>query len=192
MKLYLAAMLYFLAGVSRPVAQPAAVTAVPTPTDAATACEAWRWRGRDISPPDKILRIVRLDDGVLTAVDNGEWGGGLEWSASSGARQTLIRDNVSALEPIDGGVLALSGLAHLSINYGYVTRVLRTATGWDVQEIARLPSQFSSISTVGADTYAAWSTRRVVIFSGQGMLGLAECQRTVPSIRPRAASPNVR
>jgi hypothetical protein len=143
----------------------------------ATTCGAWRWRGQDIRPPTTILHAVKLGGGTLVAVDKGEWGGGLEWSPTLGTTQTLLKDNVGALEPIDGGVLALSGLAHLDSNYGYVTRARRTASGWDVQEIARLPSRFSSISTIGPDSYAAWSARRVVIFSGQGVLGLAECRR---------------
>lgn len=143
----------------------------------APTCKTWKWRGKNINYPATVIRSIPLEGGTLDAIDNGEWGGRLEWSPSSGVSQTLLSDNVSALVPVGGGILALAGLAHMASNYGYVVQAKQTAMGWDVQELARLPGQFSAISAIGPDSYAAWSHRRVVIFSERGVLGLAECHQ---------------
>lgn len=153
------------------------ISDVVTEDEANHSCKTWRWRGQSISPPLTVLRSVQFKTGKLTAIDQGEWGGGLDWSPSSGTPQPLLKDNVSSLVPIEGGALALAGLAHMSFNYGYVVRARQTTTGWDVQEVARLPGRFSAISAIAPDSYAAWSFRRVVIFSEHGILGLAECER---------------
>lgn len=140
-------------------------------------CKTWRWHGRNISPPTAVLHALRLKTGTLTATDRGEFGGGLVWSPSAGTSQTLLQDNVSALEPIKAGALALAGTAHMVADYGYVVRARQTMAGWDVHEIARLPARFSAISAIAPGKYAAWSFRRVVVFSEHGILGQAECQR---------------
>jgi len=140
-------------------------------------CGTWEWRGQSLHTPASYLRSVRVAGGALTAVDNGEWGGGLEWTPLSGPPRSILKVNVSALEPIEGGVLALAGLAHMSSNYGYVVRARLTGKDWDLQEVARLPGRFSNLSEVTQGTYAAWSARRVVLFSERGILGLAECKR---------------
>lgn len=89
----------------------------------------------------------------------------------------MVDDNIRSLEPIEGGVLALGGLAHMSFDYGYVVRVRLNRTAWDVREIVRLPNRFNAITSIGPHTYAAWSFKRVVIFSEDGILGMAACQR---------------
>jgi len=140
-------------------------------------CPSWTWQGQTLLAPSSVVQSIRLPTGTLTATDQGEWGGGLTWSPRSGQSQTLVNDNVRSLEPIEGGVLALGGLAHLSFNYGYVVRVRLNGTAWDVREIVRLPNRFGAITSIGPHTYAAWSFKRVVIFSEDGILGMAACQR---------------
>jgi hypothetical protein len=140
-------------------------------------CPGWTWRGQTLRVPNSVVQSIRLPTGTLTAIDQGEWGGGLTWSPRSGKPQTLVSDNVRSLEPIEGGVLALGGLAHLSFDYGYVVRVRLNGTAWDVREIVRLPNRFDAITSIGPQTYAAWSFKRVVIFSEDGILGMAACQR---------------
>jgi hypothetical protein len=55
----------------------------------------------------------------LIAYDAGEWGGGL-WITNEDGSETkrIINENVHAVIPIEGGFLVLSGLAHLSGDFG--------------------------------------------------------------------------
>lgn len=55
----------------------------------------------------------------LLAYDLGEWGGGL-WLTNDDGSETkrILTDNVREMIPIDEGVLVLSGLAHITINFG--------------------------------------------------------------------------
>ena len=55
----------------------------------------------------------------LLAYDAGEFGGGL-WVTNEEGNMTkrIVSDNVRAVVSVDGGVLVLSGLAHMSTNFG--------------------------------------------------------------------------
>jgi hypothetical protein len=57
--------------------------------------------------------------GWLLAYDGGEFGGGLWLTNEEGSvTKRILNDNVRAVVPIEGGILVLSGLAHMSLNFG--------------------------------------------------------------------------
>jgi hypothetical protein len=57
--------------------------------------------------------------GWLLAYDAGEFGGGL-WLTNEKGSETkrILSDNIRAVVPIDSGILVLSGLAHMSMDFG--------------------------------------------------------------------------
>jgi hypothetical protein len=57
--------------------------------------------------------------GWLLAYDAGEFGGGL-WLTNENGSETkrILSDNVRAVIPIDSGILVLSGLAHMTMDFG--------------------------------------------------------------------------
>lgn len=63
---------------------------------------------------------MHFASGWLLAYDAGEFGGGLWLTTEDGSETKLIlSDNVRGLVPLDGGgVLVLSGLAHMSMDFG--------------------------------------------------------------------------
>jgi hypothetical protein len=62
---------------------------------------------------------THFGNGWLLAFDAGEFGGGL-WLTNDDGSETkqILSDNVHAVVPIDGGVLVLSGLAHMGMDFG--------------------------------------------------------------------------
>jgi hypothetical protein len=88
----------------------------------------------------------------------------------------LLKHNVVAIEPTEGGAIVLFGFAHLSLVDGYAVRVSRRGDGgWSLSEVARLPSRADALATIGPNLFAAWSENRVVVFSDQEIVGLATC-----------------
>jgi hypothetical protein len=62
---------------------------------------------------------MHFKNGWLLAYDGGEWGGGLWLTNEDGSKtKRILNENVRAVVPIDGGIVVLSGLAHMSINFG--------------------------------------------------------------------------
>ena len=62
---------------------------------------------------------THFGNGWLLAYDGGEWGGGLWITDEDGSEAKRIVDhNVQAVIPIDDGILVLSGLAHMSVDFG--------------------------------------------------------------------------
>jgi hypothetical protein len=65
--------------------------------------------------------LLRLADGWLIGIDAGEFGGGLWITNDDGSlsRQIVI-DNVRGIVPTSGGIVVLSGLAHMGMDFGNV------------------------------------------------------------------------
>ena len=82
------------------------------------------------------------------------------------------------IEPDEDGPIVLFGLAHMGLAYGYALHIAKpNGEGWKSVEVARLPAKAGASVSIGPDLFAAWSDRRVVVFSGKrGILGLAACE----------------
>lgn len=142
------------------------------------ASRRWEWNGIKFSPPSSSTRApsILLGPGALVGANRGEFGGELTWQPVNGEAQTLIKDNVIAIEPSESGAIALFGLAHMGLARGYAVRVRkRDDGGWSLSEVARLPSSAEALATIGPGLFAAWSEDRVVVLSDQEIVGLARC-----------------
>jgi hypothetical protein len=66
-----------------------------------------------------LTSVLHFKNNWLLAYDAGEWGGGLWLTNEDGSKtKRILRDNVRELIPINERVLVLSGLAHVTINFG--------------------------------------------------------------------------
>src|SRR5262249_710701 len=150
------------------------------------ASQQWEWQNIRFSQPPPPTRATHLTlgGGALIGSDMGEFGGKLAWQPTGGQAQTLIKDNVVAIEPAHGGGIVLFGRADMGLVRGYAGRVSQRSDGddWCVTEVARLPSSAEALATIGPGLYAAWSGNlevfqtvghRVVVFSDKEILGLA-------------------
>ena len=140
----------------------------------------WRWQKMPFRFPetsDERGTELRLADGRFVGSNRGEWGGELIWRPTSGEPESIRKDNVVAIAPDEDGPVALFGLSHMDLAYGYAVHVTRpNGETWKPVEIARLPAEADALLTIAPDLFAAWSDRRVVIFSAKrGILGLATC-----------------
>jgi HEAT repeat protein len=140
--------------------------------------QQWQWQDTRFSQPLPATRDNHLSfgSGALIGSNMGEFGGELGWQPASGQAQTLIKDNVVAMQPADGGAIVLFGLTHMGLAHGYAVHVSQRGDGaWSLSEVARLPSSGDALATIGPGLFAAWSEHRVVVFSDKGILGLASC-----------------
>jgi hypothetical protein len=73
--------------------------------------------------------------------------------------------------------MALFGLAHMGIDYGYVLRLNRSNDGgFHLAQTAFLPAEGDALVPLGRDLFAVRSAGRVVVFSPKlGISGLAKC-----------------
>jgi hypothetical protein len=108
--------------------------------------------------------VLHLNGNWLLAYDGGEWGGGL-WLTNEDGSQTkrILNDNVRQMVPMNDGVLVLSGLAHLSIEFGNVF-IFSNPSGMNIslQHAAHLdgpPSAYAKEpdgSVLFVTTYGLW------------------------------------
>jgi HEAT repeat protein len=152
------------------------------------AQKQWQWQSILFSLPDSLRRQdahtvtarLKRPPGLLTAVNHGEFGGGLVWNPDGGRSAVLFKDfGVMGIEPDDDGAVFITGLNHMGLNFGVVGLLARTAKGtWSLRELAHLPSEGTEMSVISPGLYAAWSGSRVVVFNNRRILGLAACRDT--------------
>jgi len=70
--------------------------------------------------------VAKVEDGWVVGFNAGEFGAGLWWFAPDGERRYKISENqVSGFIHSTAGLLALEGLAHLTLSRGQIIRVTR-------------------------------------------------------------------
>jgi hypothetical protein len=81
---------------------------------------------------DGLRTAIHYGNGWLLAYDAGEFGGGL-WLTNDDGSQTkrILDNNVRAVIPVDNGILVLSGLAHLTMDFGNAF-IFSTPNGLDI------------------------------------------------------------
>lgn len=152
--------------------------------DGVPDCPSKQWKWKDTSFRFPASRSnernteLQISDGKFVGTNHGEWGGELMWRPTNGEPISIQKDNVVGIEPDEDGTVVLFGLAHMGLAYGYAVHVTRSnGETWRSVEVARLPAEAGALVTVGPDLFAAWSDRRVVVFSTrQSILGLATCE----------------
>lgn len=119
-----------------------------------------------------------FEGGVLSGTNRGEFGGMLTYIPPSGGGTVLLHeDNVLALYKDGKDAVAIFGLSHMASSSGYALAVHKSENGdFLLREIARFPSAAYQSKSIGNGLFAVNANGRVVVFSSDGILGLATCQ----------------
>ena len=83
---------------------------------------------------------VKVEGSYLVGSDRGEWGGEITFVDLKGSSQTIASENTEAIYQTAQGLFAVTGLAHLSSNSGFIHRITKAADGaWWVEKWRALP-----------------------------------------------------
>jgi hypothetical protein len=139
---------------------------------------AWTWAavrfGQRLQPQPYTLSVAD-PPGRLLGTDRGEFGGELTWVPAAGEPQVIWRGNINGLATGPSGVVAVSGLAHMGSNYGWVLRLTREQGAWRVRQAVELPGAPHGLAVIAPDLYATWNAGRALVFTPHSYLGVAEC-----------------
>ena len=109
--------------------------------------------------------FMRVTDGWLTGLNDGEFGAALYWFSRDGQQNYKISDHqvVDFFSGVDG-IYAIEGLGHMGYSSGSVIRIaLAEPSGhWQVSTVAKLPSDPCTISTRRDGTMFITSPDRIV------------------------------
>lgn len=77
-----------------------------------------------------------VDDGWLTPVDAGEFGGGILWLSRDGSRKNIVSGrNTLAILKTEKGIFAVQALNHMMFWYGSLVKVERGPAGWTAKAV---------------------------------------------------------
>ena len=112
----------------------------------------------------------QVNDGWLVGLDVGEFGGGLWWFSSDGGNsRKLAEDNIAGFAKTSMGVLALSGLAHGSLDSGRILRIGDGAAGnRSVETLVDLGSAPRTFAVESPDSLLVLTTRTLVRVRASG------------------------
>lgn len=123
---------------------------------------------------------LKTPKGWLAGYDGGEWGGELMYLPDSGESTKLIDGNIQDIFSFKDFNVALSGMAHLSINTGSVYKVERSGDSWEANLWIDLPgSPDRSWLTEGGDIYIDTYRGGSILLSQDGALRMAPCEKYV-------------
>lgn len=106
--------------------------------------------------------VLPVTNGFLVGFDAGEFGGGLWWFSSDGKdRYVISNDNVKSIASLNGSLIAVSGLAHLSISRGTVLELHQVGSKWTLLRSIELNA--APCATVRSDDSA------LIIVTTQGI-----------------------
>ena len=86
------------------------------------------------------MRGVKVDDGYLVGSDRGEWGGEIAYVNREGKARILMPLNTEAIYKTKAGIVAVTGVAHMTFNSGCLFKISKTADGrWGAEKWRVLP-----------------------------------------------------
>jgi len=159
------------------------------------ASETWTWSGGEASaqhngvPESKMqmlsdktgLRYLHafheVENGTFLGADGGEWGGALWFQPKDGARVKLFGDNIVDVNESANGIIALTGVAHIVMNYGYVLSIKPQGTGYSVQEQIALPGAPRYMIAVGGGEYLIVTTVGGYVLHSGWRMDEAHCKQ---------------
>jgi len=117
-------------------------------------------------------RVIRVEDGWLVGLDEGEFGGALWWFSSDGKMSKKLADeNVVDFARSSKGVLALVGLAHLGFDSGKVLRIAEGEAGnRRVEVLTDLGAAPRAFAAESSDSLLVLTTRGLVRVGTSGTL----------------------
>ncbi len=121
---------------------------------------------------------LRVGDGWLAGSNRGEWGGELVYIADNGNVTEIINSNIEDIYKLGDRYIAITGLAHLTMNNGMIYELFQAADGnWRAKEWLALPgsprtSWFVETGEILINTSGGGS----ILLSQNGSMRMAECE----------------
>jgi len=97
--------------------------------------------------------VLRTAKGRIVGANKGEWGGSVRFIPRFGAGYTLINDNFCGFYVINDRVFALTGLAHLTLDFGAIHELSYKNGKWTAQIILDLESEPKAYIVVDETLY---------------------------------------
>ncbi len=150
--------------------------------------EQFRFRNWHASWVDRLPEPAWSGDRIayngedLVSRNRGEWGGGLFRVADDGTEKMLIGENVGAALPqSDGSLLVVTGLGHLSTDYGRTYRVTGRDGALDIEPLGSLPGAPRWIADLGDEVIGIRVLSGLVIMQHGEFLGMGHCEPGAPA-----------
>lgn len=119
---------------------------------------------------------LKLGDSWLVGTDRGEWGGELVLMEPGEDPVFLMNENIDNIHTMSFGIVAVSGLAHLSSNKGVLFKVKKiNINKWGVSIWKILPGAPISSWLVEGGSLLINTNSGTVIVSPEGEISMAKC-----------------
>ncbi len=130
-------------------------------------------------PGLKYTAAMKVDDGWLLGLDAGEFGGGLNHYDRAGNKTEILGsldENIRGLYQLDGALLAVGGLAHLTLDHGRVYSLTKSSDGtWHAVPLAQLPSAPGAVGVLDSTHLVVNTQGGAVAVAVDGSMSALDC-----------------
>jgi len=117
---------------------------------------------------------IRVPEGWLLGADRGEWGGELVFKGKDAEHYKILEENINGLFKLGERYIAVTGLAHLTLNDGIIYELKVVDGKWRAERWRALPgAPQSSGKLESGDIMVATYGGGVVVLSENGNLQMA-------------------
>ena len=118
---------------------------------------------------------LKVPGGKLLGANRGEWGGEIVFQRPDGSQQTVLGENIESLHRTPNGIIAVTGLAHLSLESGDLYRIdLRPDGSYEANWWKRLPGEPSAAGMLADGSLVVSCRGGTVVVTPSGEIRMAE------------------
>ena len=110
---------------------------------------------------------LEVEQGTIMGVDNGEWGGGVKFIPKKGNEYKLIDENFRGFYVVGEKKYALTGLSHLSLDWGNIYQLKYSSKKWKAKKVIDLGSCPKTFLLKDEKLYLVTDTTLCVIEDGK-------------------------
>jgi hypothetical protein len=117
--------------------------------------------------------------GVLMGLDEGEFGGGLEFRSLAGKAQAIFGENVVGLYKQNDQIVAVTNLYRMTINAGNLYHLVRSSDGhWEARLWRTLPQvPYGSRMTRDGEILISMLSGYDILIDSRGNMRVSACDR---------------
>jgi len=117
---------------------------------------------------------LKVDNGRFIGVGRGEWSGNIKFKPNSGIEYDILQENCLGLCAVGEKKYALTGLAHLSTDYGSIYELIFSKGKWKTEKILDIGNEPQAYIVVDEDLYVVTRKALIVLKEGDFLETLVE------------------
>ncbi len=137
-----------------------------------------------VATEDNAVDSVVLPGGKLVSHNMGEFGGNVTWQPAGGTSTPILSGNPVHFEVRNDTVLVFDGLAHGSMNYGYLLVLTHRRNSWRVDTLGSLGFAPAAVTRSSPSSYLVAAADALLLVTASGRVNVLRANQSWGGLYP--------